>query len=319
MILFHNNNMSHKTFLSRNTCFLTLCYFLFFITALNAQHKSKERDHAATIIKELHALNSKKVFVIAHRGDWRTTTENSIECIQGAIDKDVDVVEIDIQKTKDGQLILMHDETLDRTTTGTGYVKDWTLDSLKTLNLRNGLGRPTIFKIPTLEEAMLTAKGKILVNLDKCYDHFADAYTILEKTGTTYQVIMKGNKPVAQVKQDMAPYLSKIIYMPIINLAKADAQKTITDFQHELKPVAIEFIFDKDTAPGITQFPEIQKQGTRIWINSLWPSLNGGHDDDRALTDLQGSYQWLLEKGATLIQTDRPELLLNYLGKMKRR
>ena len=47
----------------------------------------------------------------------------------------VDIVEIDIQKTKDGQLILMHDNTLDRTTTGKGEIKNWTLADIKKVKI----------------------------------------------------------------------------------------------------------------------------------------------------------------------------------------
>jgi len=56
------------------------------------------------------------VMVIAHRADWRNFPENSLEAIRSAIKLGVDMVEIDVRKTKDGKLILMHDETVDRTT-----------------------------------------------------------------------------------------------------------------------------------------------------------------------------------------------------------
>ncbi len=64
-------------------------------------------------------------------GNWRSAPENSTAAIDSAIAMKVDIVEIDIQKTKDGQLILMHDNTLDRTTTGKGEIKNWTLADIK--------------------------------------------------------------------------------------------------------------------------------------------------------------------------------------------
>ena len=67
-----------------------------------------------------------KVSVISHRGDWRNTPENSIRAIQNCIDLGVNMVEIDIKKTKDNELILLHDKTLDRTTTGKGLPQDYT-------------------------------------------------------------------------------------------------------------------------------------------------------------------------------------------------
>lgn len=268
------------------------------------------------IITTLLDKNSKEVFIIAHRGDWRNYPENSIEAINGAIELGVEVVEIDIQKTKDGHLILMHDKTIDRTTSGKGLVSNYTLDSLQKLTLRDGLGTITRMKIPTLEEAMLAAKGKVMVNLDKCYDYFADAFVILKKTGTTRQVIMKAEAPVQQVKAEFGKYLNQVIFMPIVNLNKSEAETIINDYLSQLKPVAMELIF-KTEDPEVSRLLNIiTRSGTRVWINSLWASLNAGHDDELSIKDIPNSYGWITEKyRATMIQTDRPVALRNYLQK----
>ena len=72
------------------------------------------------LLKNLHDNESKYIFVIAHRGDWRNAPENSLQSIEKAIAMKVDMIELDIQPTKDGNFICMHDETLDRTSTGKG-------------------------------------------------------------------------------------------------------------------------------------------------------------------------------------------------------
>ena len=90
-----------------------------------------------------------KVSVISHRGDWRNTPENSIRAIQNCIDLGVNMVEIDIKKTKDNELILLHDKTLDRTTTGKGLPQDYTLAEIKQMRLRNGAGVATSHQIQT--------------------------------------------------------------------------------------------------------------------------------------------------------------------------
>ena len=66
---------------------------------------------------------------------------------------------------------------------------------------------------------------------------------------------------------------------------------------------------------------KVKVNGSKIWLNSLWPSLNAGHDDDRAveLEEPNQSWGWLLEQGASLIQTDRPAPLLNYLKTQDKR
>ena len=72
------------------------------------------------LIENLEDSNNKEIMVIAHRGDWRNAPENSIQAIKSCIDMGVDMVEIDVRETKDGHLVLMHDETIDRTTNASG-------------------------------------------------------------------------------------------------------------------------------------------------------------------------------------------------------
>jgi glycerophosphoryl diester phosphodiesterase len=162
---------------------------------------NQPENHVEAILAKLHNPNLDEVFVVAHRADWRNFPENSIAAIESAIQMGVDVVELDVQRTKDGHLILMHDKTLDRTTTGKGRVDEWTLDSIRTLKLLNGCAIRTKHNVPTLEEALVYAKDKIMINLDKADRFFEDVYLLLEKTGTTRQIIMKGGKSPDEVVQ----------------------------------------------------------------------------------------------------------------------
>ncbi|MDE7407531.1 MAG: glycerophosphodiester phosphodiesterase family protein, partial [Muribaculaceae bacterium] len=127
---------------------------------------------ADSLRQALYRPTGGDVMVVAHRGDWRYAPENSLAAIEHCIAIGVDIVELDLQMTKDSVLVVMHDATLNRTTNGKGYVKDWTLDSIKGLVLKNGCGIKTVHRVPTLEEAMLTAKDRVLVNLDKADSYF---------------------------------------------------------------------------------------------------------------------------------------------------
>ena len=286
-----------------------LKFFLFlFASGLFAQ------DRIAEIRKALLDKDTSRVLVVAHRGDWRYAPENSILAIENAIKLGVDIIEVDVAKTKDGHLVLMHDRTLDRTTTGKGRVADWTLDSIKTLKLKNGAAIRTRHKVPTLEEALLAAKGKVMLNLDKAYDLFDEVYALLEKTGTTDHVIMKGTQPAARVKQEFGKYLDKIIYMPIVNLDQPHALQKIDDFLRELKPAAFELLYASDSNPLPKQVVNLLKGKSLIWYNTLWDTLAGGHDDDQSLDNLDNGYGYLIYTlHARIIQTDRPEYLINYL------
>ena len=149
-----------------------------FLTAF-AQGRFKE------IEKCFNEPASQSILIVSHRADWRNAPENSLQAIQNCIDMGADMVEIDLKKTKDGHLVLMHDKTINRTMTGTGSPDEYTLAELKAMRLRNGAGIKTRHQIPTFEEVMNLCKGKIMVNVDKGYDYFKDAYEVLKKSGNT--------------------------------------------------------------------------------------------------------------------------------------
>ena len=256
-----------------------------------------------------------EVFVVAHRGDWRYAPENSIAAIEHSIAVGVDVVELDLQMSKDSVLFVIHDSKLDRTTTGKGPIADWTADSLKTLKLKNGAGIRTMHTLPTLEEAMLAAKGRVLINLDKADRYFDQLMPVLEKTGTASQVIMKGAKPAATVDSLYGAYLDQVIYMPVVNLDKPEARSLMEGYYNDLKPAAYELVYAHDeTVDYPLEVKKLLEGKALIWYNTLWDTLCGGHDDDRALTDPDGAFGFLIDTlGARIIQTDRAELLLHYL------
>jgi len=287
---------------------------LLFLFVLISIFPALAQERASRIRETLFDKNTDKVLVTAHRGDWRYAPENSIAAIENAIQMGVDIVEIDVQKTKDGKLILMHDYTLDRTTTGKGKISDWPLDSIKALKLKNGANIRTKHTVPTLEEALVHCKGKIMINLDKAYGFFDQVYLLLEKTGTTSQVIMKGTASATKVKQEFGKYLDKIIYMPIVNLDKESSMKMINDHLQQLDPVAFEFLYVKDSNPLPRQVATSLKGKSLIWYNTLWDTMSGGHDDDLSLEGPDKGYGYLIDTlGARIIQADRPQYLIDYL------
>jgi glycerophosphoryl diester phosphodiesterase len=90
--------------------------------------------------------------VIAHRGGASYAPENTLAAFRNSIDHGVDWLEFDVQMTQDGALVVIHDETVDRTTDGTGPVRELTLEQIRTLDAGNGE------KVPTFEEVLGLAK-----------------------------------------------------------------------------------------------------------------------------------------------------------------
>lgn len=93
--------------------------------------------------------------VFGHRGAGHNEPENTLRAIRWALKYEIDGIEVDLRLTKDKHVVLIHDESVDRTTDGTGFVKDLTLNEVKKLDA--GMGE----KIPTLKEAASLLHGRI--------------------------------------------------------------------------------------------------------------------------------------------------------------
>jgi glycerophosphoryl diester phosphodiesterase len=276
----------------------------------NSQHTSISVDNA---------LINNEILVAAHRCSWRTAPENSIQALKDCIEMGVDIAEIDLKKTKDNQLIVMHDKTIDRTTTGKGKPEDYTLEEIKKFRLKVATGHPTRHAIPTFEELLLAAKDKILVNIDKGYPYFEQAMETIQRMNMTHQVIYN-------VENDL-PYdslvikhenLDSLLYLMVVVNPSSPETDIIIDSYKWHKRTIIQTVFSTDTVRILPRIPEIRKKNP-VWFNALWPEHNAGHDDDIAVEDKKPdeTWGWLIKKGATIIQTDRPKELIKYIHKLK--
>lgn len=80
-------------------------------------------------------MNQEKTKVWAHRGASGYAPENTLDAFRKAVEMGADGIELDVQMTKDGELVVIHDETIDRVSNGKGWVKDYTYEELKNLIL----------------------------------------------------------------------------------------------------------------------------------------------------------------------------------------
>lgn len=108
--------------------------------------------------------------VWAHRGASAYAPENTLAAFRLALDQGADGIELDVQLSKDGKLVVIHDERVDRTSNGSGRVVDMTCQELKKLDFSNGMGDYAFARIPTLREVYGLLKGKsITVNVEIKY------------------------------------------------------------------------------------------------------------------------------------------------------
>ena len=280
-----------------------------------AQTRNAAADRASAIVAEIHSPASKKVLVASHRGDWRNYPENSLPAIRSAIEMGVDIVEIDLALTSDSVLVLCHDRTIDRTTSGRGLIAEITYDSIRRVNLRAGQNAVTHWKVPTLEEALILCKDKIVVNIDKGFQYYGLIHPLLEKYGMLEQVLIKSNVTADRAAATFSKYDDNCLFMPIVNFGKKSYRKILESYERLKYPLlAYEICWSEYTPEVETCMREVIAGGSKLWVNSLWPSLCGGLCDDAAFEgDPAAVYGKLVGMGATMIQTDRPELLISYL------
>lgn len=108
----------------------------------------------------------------AHRGVLAYAPENTMPAFELADQYRVDGIELDVQLTKDGEIVIIHDETIDRVSNGSGYVKDYSLDELKRFNFNRRFPEYGKISIPTLEEVYaFVKKTDLLVNVELKNNH----------------------------------------------------------------------------------------------------------------------------------------------------
>jgi glycerophosphoryl diester phosphodiesterase len=343
-----NNNEQECSFCEerkRNGFFATFVdkeknYMKRFILAVSAcillaacTHVPEYANRAEAIAAQIHNPQSDYVLVACHRGDWRNWPENSIPAIESVIDMGADIVEIDIRMTADSVLVLCHDDDVRRTTNfwwvyrdqpdKSAKVCDLTLAEIRTLGLNRMHQAAAIdtLRMPTLREALTCTKDRICVNIDKGYDYYDEVLDITEELGVTDQVLIKGNKAIAVVAENESRHTHNMMYMPVVDIQNEKGAALLNSYLEKgVVPLAYELCWsssDDDAFPEACR--RIREQGSKIWVNTIWSSLCGGdgHDDDAAYlaADPGTVYQPYLDAGVTMIQTDRPQLLIDWLTK----
>lgn len=292
-------------------------------------------NRAEAIVAQIHDPHSKYVVVACHRGDWRNFPENSIPAIESIIRIGADMMELDLKMTKDSVLVLSHDHDVKRCTNfksvfkddpeKSAKVKDLTYEEIQMLSLKraHGVAIDTLH-MPTLREALLCCKDRICVNVDQGYQYYDQVLAISEELGVTDQLLIKGKKPIEVVAAHEAKYEHNMMYMPIVDIQKEKGKALFNSYLEQgVVPLAYEVCWSSnDDGAFRDACKAIINQGSKVWVNTIWASLCGGdgNDDDAAFqADDPGEvYQQYLDAGVSMMQTDRPELLVNWLKKKGR-
>lgn len=275
---------------------------------------SAARGNRATLLERRLEGPDGSVMIVAHRGCWKGTSENSLDAIESCVAFGIDMVELDVRRTRDGVLVLMHDATVDRMTDGTGQVEnlDWTY--LQTLRLREGAGRGsplTDRRIPTFADALAAAKGRILINVDAKTDLNDAILPFIDKYGDRRQVLFKQYDPADRLHAT-SPWLKAVRFQPIIDEDQlSPAGKRLLDSFSGFTPVGYEIdIAHPEAIAGFA--PLIRERCARFWVNSL-NGTEALHDRD-ALREPSAVWGRMIDDGVDTIQTDDPLALKAFVA-----
>ena len=243
--------------------------------------------------------------VSAHRGGaGRNYPENCIATFENTLRHTFALLEIDPRVTRDGKIILHHDATLDRTTTGTGRVADLTLAELQQLRLRDTEGKVTEFQIPTLDEALEWARGKTVLVLDqKDVPLAARVKKIEEHKAEAYAMLIVYSYADAKACFALNPNIMMEVMVP--SLAK------LAEFERTGVPWRNVVAFAGHVPPkGAAIYSSIHERGARCIVGSS-RNLDRQFLSRQAadLKQLEPDYRELLRRGADLIETDIPAQL----------
>ena len=233
-----------------------------------------------------------KLIVIAHRGNHINVPENTLSSIDEAITYGVDYVEVDLRTTKDGQLIIYHDENVDQATNGKGKISALTLAEIKKLQVYNHNHKT--HRIPEFREVLRLCKNKINIYLDFKDADVKQTWKQIQEAGMEKQIVVYVNK-----KSQYTDWRSAAPKMPLMTSVSDDVKNTeqLLTFLDEVK---VEIL---DNAVNSEMQEVVKEKGIAVWLDLQSP------------TEGPASWTAAIEKRVQGLQTDHPEALIEYLNK----
>lgn len=260
-----------------------LTFFLFFVPMAYCQPNPAPKARHSYI-------------VACHRGDHTIYPENTLEGYAMAIKDGADYIEIDLRTTSDGQLVSMHDATINRMTDSKGLVKDFTLQQLSLLKVKAKSKTDTVtYRIPTFEQILKLSKDRIYIYIDFKDADATATLAMLKQYHMEKQVLVYINKP-SQVTdwRKTDPSMPLMFSMP----DSAKTPEAMKEFIDQYHPDILDGNYNTYTRDmlayadslNIPVWPDAQSaaEGPLVWEKAIAIGLKG-------------------------LQTDNPPALIKYL------
>ncbi len=231
--------------------------------------------------------------------------EDTVAAVKAAIALGVDYVETDPRPTLDEKLVNLHDTTVDRTTDGSGEASQMTLAEIQALHVdaEKFPGDFSCEHVPTLEEILTAARGKVHVLVDANKTDRVDLLVQAIQTTDTLAWAIFDTDSVSKIQEALALEPKLLTMIRIADQAELDSELQ-TFSSHP--PVLVEL--HDGAAPKVLAGP-VHAAGHRVLIDAFGSDIAAGLDDNPAL------YAQSYDNGVDVVQSDRPDLVLRYLGR----
>ncbi len=265
----------------------------------------------------LHEAAQEKIILVAHRGAFGGNIPcNVIPAYETALKQGADMIEIDVEMTGDGTLVIFHPGMEPHHLGSDRRIPAMTDAEVATLRYVNYDRTPTQFGVETLDDVLETFKGRCYINVDKFWGHPQEIYAAIKRHDMVDQMLVKSapSEAVFSVLTEIAPELP---YMPIVQTTHPLHERLL---KSGLNYVGAEVIFRTENDEVVTPsfIEKMHRDGRLVWVNSIIynykDQLSAGHSDDTALCgDPEAGWGWLARRGFDIIQTDWPLMVARYL------
>jgi glycerophosphoryl diester phosphodiesterase len=238
-----------------------------------------------------------QTLTVAHRGNTSMVPyapENTLVAYEFAWKMGADSIEIDVQSTKDGELVIMHDDTVDRTTNGKGQVCDMTLAQIKELKVLSCNRGVPHQQVPTLRETLAFLKGKTMIYVDI---KTSDISKLVEEIEEEDMI----NSAYLLIYSIAEGYAARSVNADVSLLVAAHTKEQVQEYVDTLSPIVMFEMLYEDITPDMADF--IHSLGIKIHMDALGEF------------DVMGKYGFklMLNRGVDSIQSDRMDILVPYL------
>jgi len=279
---------------------LLLCALSCKKTAFTADHLPEASAQAITKSLLIEAFKFKPnatPIISVHRGGKRIKNfpENCLETLQYVNDSIPAIFEIDIAKTKDNQLVLLHDNTLERTSTGTGKITDYTYQELQAFNLEDHFGNATTFKIPLFTAVLKWAKANniiLTIDVKRSVSVKAVINAIRRENAKDVCIIITYNLQQALKAYKWAPEL-------LLSVSARNEKELNWLLQSEI-PTENMLAFTGTRLSPDYFYTMVQSHGIKTILGTL------GNLDNQAKSKEDLPYKIWQKKGIDIFATDRP-------------